>query len=133
MNRLVRWVPVLVYMGVIFLLSADSTPPAPASISDKTLHVVAYAGLAVLLFRAVAGGVAARMTAHAAALTLFITTAYGASDELHQMFVPGRSPEVYDLFADAVGGALGLIACWAWGIIQLPNASSRRPKPTGQR
>jgi VanZ family protein len=133
MNRLVRWAPVLIYMGAIFLLSADSDPPAPSAISDKTLHAIAYAGLAVLVFRAVAGGVAARMTARAAAVTLLITTGYGASDELHQMFVPGRSPELYDLFADAVGGALGLIACWAWAIIRPARPKSRISNPHSQR
>jgi VanZ family protein len=95
--------------------------------------VIAYAGLAVLVCRAVAGSVAARMTARAAAATLLITTAYGASDELHQMFVPGRSPELYDLFADAVGGALGLIACWAWAIIRPASPNSRIPNPKSQR
>jgi VanZ family protein len=133
MTRLVRWVPVLIYMGAIFLLSADSDPPAPSAISDKTLHVIAYGGLAALLFRAVAGGLAARMTARAAALTLLITTAYGASDELHQMFVPGRSPELSDLFADAVGGALGLIACRAWAIIRPASPKSRIPDPGSQQ
>lgn len=36
-------------------------------------------------------------------LTLIVGIGYGALDEIHQMFVPGRSPSIYDLFADAAG------------------------------
>jgi VanZ family protein len=36
---------------------------------------------------------------------LFVMS-YGASDEIHQMFVPGRSPEIFDFLADTLGGIL---------------------------
>jgi len=39
------------------------------------------------------------------------------SDEVHQLFVPGRTGDVYDLMADAAGALAGTIACVAWGII----------------
>ena len=35
---------------------------------------------------------------------------YGASDELHQSFVPARSAEWHDVFVDAIGVALGVLA-----------------------
>ena len=38
--------------------------------------------------------------------TLFAMT-YGLSDEFHQLFVPGRSAELYDALADTIGGFLG--------------------------
>ena len=41
-----------------------------------------------------------------------LTTAFGASDELHQLFVPGRSADVHDLVADATGAAAGVTAAW---------------------
>lgn len=34
---------------------------------------------------------------------------YGASDEIHQMFVPGRSPEIFDFLADTTGGILAAL------------------------
>jgi VanZ family protein len=37
------------------------------------------------------------------------TTAYGLSDEIHQLFVPGRRFELLDLVADGVGGLLGAL------------------------
>jgi VanZ family protein len=35
---------------------------------------------------------------------------YGASDEIHQGFVPGRSPEVWDWVADTLGSIAGVLA-----------------------
>lgn len=34
---------------------------------------------------------------------------YGASDEVHQAFVPGRNPSFMDLGADVLGSSLGII------------------------
>ena len=111
------WLPVAAYMAAIFFVSADPTPPMPDRVSDKTLHLLAYGGLAVLAFRAVAGGLAARVTPTAAIRTLVITIGYAITDELHQRFVPGRSAEISDLLADAAGAALALIALRAWDIL----------------
>jgi VanZ family protein len=117
-------------MAAIFFVSADSDPPTPGGVSDKSLHALAYFGLAVLAFRAAAGGIRARMTRRTAVATLLITIGYAITDELHQRFVPGRSADLYDLYADAAGACASLIACWAWGIIrnpkpQLPNHNSQ--------
>ena len=38
---------------------------------------------------------------------------YGMSDEWHQMYVPGRSPDHMDLLADALGVAFGYGTTWA--------------------
>jgi len=46
-----------------------------------------------------------------------ITVLYGVSDEFHQSFVPGRTPDVADVAADAAGAALALTAAWAWAIL----------------
>ena len=115
------WLPVAVYMAGIFLVSADADPPMPERVSDKSMHLLAYAGLAVVVCRAVAGGLPARVTLRAAVFTLLITIGYAATDELHQSFVPNRSADAYDLLADAAGACAGLSACWAWGIIAAPN------------
>jgi VanZ family protein len=125
--------PVIALMAAIFLASASSNPPAPAGVSDKILHMAAYAALAVLVFRALSGGLPARLTRPAVVATLLITIGYGVTDEVHQMFVPQRSPELYDLFADAAGAVVALIACWAWAIIQIPDRASPHPNPTRRR
>ena len=42
-----------------------------------------------------------------------IATLYGISDEMHQSFTPGRSPDAFDVIADAVGATLGALVCVA--------------------
>ncbi len=107
MRRLAPWVAVAVYQALIFYLSSqpDPLPALTASMSDKVLHGIEYGGLGLLLAAALrASGVGAR---RAWLLAFAGASLYGASDELHQLFVPGRSCEALDWLADTVGGAAG--------------------------
>jgi hypothetical protein len=128
-GRFVRlWVPLLTYMALIFYISSLHEAPLPEGISDKSGHSFGYLGLGVVAARAVAGGLPARITRRIAAIALAIAVGYGATDEVHQMFVAGRSAEWYDLGADAIGACIGVALCWGWGIISLrsgPNGASR--------
>ena len=104
-------------MAAIFSVSGLSNAPLPEQVSDKTGHLVAYAALALLCVRAVGGGLPRRVVLRAAALALAIAAAYGIFDELHQSFVPGRSADIRDWFADVSGALIGIGVCWLWGII----------------
>jgi VanZ family protein len=117
LREVLLWGPVLLYMGIIFLVSHQPEVSIPAGLSDKQSHSLAYTLLGVLMVRALAGGLGARISARTALLGIGLTALYGISDEYHQMFVAGRSAELYDLYADAIGGAIGAFACWLWGII----------------
>ena len=112
------WAPVVAYMALIVVLSSRPEPPLPSQLSDKQGHSIGYMGLAVTIGRALAGGTASGATLRAAAGAWVIATAYAASDEWHQSFVPGRSADVADWFADTAGALAGAGACWAWGIIR---------------
>ena len=118
-------------MAAIFYVSGQSSPPAPGGVPDYILHGVEYAGLAVVTFRALAGGLPARVTGTGALLTLLITVAYGVSDELHQRFVPLRTADLRDVGYDFAGALLGLFLCWAWNIIAGPRSGI--PTATAQR
>ena len=89
-------------MAVIFVLSAQPKPPLPSQLSDKQGHSLGYMGLAVTVGRALAGGIAGTSLRTAAAAWA-IASGYGATDEWHQSFVPGRSADVRDWLADATG------------------------------
>ncbi len=108
------WLPVALYMAVIFTLSSVSNPPDLPTGSDKSAHVLIYAGLSALLVRALAGGRLNRVTFGIIAAAILLSTFYGLSDEYHQRFVPGRSFELGDLFADTLGSAVaaGVIGLW---------------------
>lgn len=106
-RRVALWVGVLVYLAAIFVLSSLPSPlPALTSwVSDKILHALEYGGLGLLLALALeAAGMRVR---HAAGAALLVASLYGATDELHQGFVPNRDANVRDWAADTAGAALG--------------------------
>lgn len=109
-----RWGPPILWMAGIFIFSSRSRPLGPASRSEhrtaigRTAHVAEYAGLAALVYRAVANGEKGR---RAPSIALAISFAYAILDELHQESVAGRGFEWADVGCDLVGAvmALGLI------------------------
>lgn len=111
------WGPVAAYMAFIFVLSSRSDVDRLPGLSDKAAHVLAYAGLGLLALRALAGGLGKTVGWRAAAGAVLITVAYGVSDELHQRAVPGRTAEVFDLYADVLGSLVGVGAFRVWSII----------------
>ena len=118
MKRLIfLWGPAVLYMALIFYSSSQPDMPLPPGLTDKPTHSLGYMVLGILFVRALAGGLPARITLSTAVFAVALTTAYGATDEIHQMFVPGRFADWNDLLADAFGGALGALACWLWGIL----------------
>lgn len=105
-------------MMLIFNVSAMPTPPAlPGGLSDHAGHFIAYSLLGALLLRALAGATWRGVTARTAAWAAALATLYGASDELHQAFVPMRHPEWSDLLVDATSASAAAALGWAWGII----------------
>jgi VanZ family protein len=107
-------------MAFIFVLSSIQRPPATPAGTDKLLHTLLYAGLGVLIGRAIAGGVT-RLTWSTVVQAAMWGGLYGVSDELHQYFNPPRAVEILDVLADTVGSALGASALYWWGIIRPRN------------
>lgn len=105
MKKVRSWLPALIWAGVIFLLSAFPDVALPGlfpEIDDKIFHWLVYAIFGILLLRATAGH--AWASAHAGKWVAFMLgVLYALSDEYHQRFVPGRTADVFDLFADALG------------------------------
>jgi VanZ family protein len=107
------WGPVLVYIAGIFLLSAISHPPdLPAGVTDKWVHSLVYAGLAVVVLRALVRGRWRALSAAQPFGAALLATAYGATDETHQIFVPGRTPDLRDLAADAIGATIAVLVVY---------------------
>ena len=129
-RRVSLWGPVVLYMAAIFYISSLHQAPLPPRLPDKPAHAFGYMGFGFVIARALAGGLPPRITTRQFFIGLAIAVAYGASDEFHQQFVPGRTGDLPDLFADALGATIELGACWAWGIISLrsrqPAARSRQ-------
>lgn len=85
---------------------------------DPSLHALGYCVLAITLIRACAGGEWRGVRPATLAIAWLMAVIYGVSDEWHQSFVPGRTPDAYDVVADAIGAFVAVIAVGAWDIIR---------------
>lgn len=101
------WGPVILWAAAIFAASSRSDTGPVGRIPDWLTHGLAYAVLSLLVARALAGGFGAPLGWGAAVLAFGLATAYGASDELHQSFVPGRDASAADVLKDLAGAAAG--------------------------
>jgi VanZ family protein len=136
-----HWLPVLVWLGVIFFgsmdlmstehtsrfivpflrwLKPDISPDALATIHfivRKSAHVGEYAVLAVLLLRA-----ASFMTNLKWSLAIVYVSVWAAclfvaaTDEFHQTFVASRGALATDVMIDTGGAILGLLVGAIFGV-----------------
>jgi VanZ family protein len=115
MRPVVPFLPSVVYAGIIFALSAQSNPlqflPPELLLQDKLLHTMEYAALGALLVPALR--LAGLSWGSALVVAVGLASLYGATDEFHQAFVPGRSADLLDWVADTLGAALGAVAATA--------------------
>jgi VanZ family protein len=93
-------------MALIFGFSSVPMPPAGGSVPDWASHGGVYCGLSLLLCRALAGGVRAAPL-RVAVLSAALSTAYGITDEWHQVYVPRRMAEAADVVKDLGGAVVG--------------------------
>ena len=108
----VYWWIAAAWAIVIFLLSSipgKSMPQIPGLQYDKVIHALVYSVLGALFFLALRH-TSSLATGKIVALAALFALAYGLTDEFHQLFVPGRSAELYDALADGIGGLIGATA-----------------------
>ena len=119
-NPLLRyWLPPVLWMGVIFILSAQPTlPHHPEALLDLVLkkagHMMGYGILAFLLWRAFSRGQGA-LSRSALVAAFVVSVLYAASDEYHQSFVPGRNGTPVDVGFDVVGALVALLVVGSLG------------------
>ena len=141
------WLPVLIWMTVIFGASADPNSHDRSRhifrpillwffphISDqefeqihlilrKCCHLTEYAILGLLVFRALSHSKTGLPPwswprVGGALLLVFL---YAATDEYHQSFVPGRTALFSDVCIDTGGAAIGLLAWWIYHRLRTPK------------
>ena len=106
-SRLAVWGPVAAWAALIFTFSSIPDLGTGLGSADlvlrKLAHFAEFAVLGALLLRAVGREGAA----------VVLGSIYAATDELHQMFVPGREASPLDWAIDTAGVVAGVVAL-AW-------------------
>jgi VanZ family protein len=147
------WLPLLLWLGVIFvgstdLMSAEHTSRfiipflqwlkpdiSPATLASihfvvrKCAHVSEYAVLGLLLLRA-----AIRMTNQNRSMSVLYVSVWIAclfvaiTDEFHQTFVISRGASVRDIMIDSAGAILGLLI---GAVFAMSRSTKLEKKPAG--
>jgi VanZ family protein len=105
------WLPLWLCTGLVFkgsLLAPSEIPHFFNRFNDKLVHGVEFFLLylsAVHAFRLAQSALFRHAGVVAFAYSIFI----GILTEVAQRYVKGRSPDVYDLLADTLGAAVGLL------------------------
>ncbi|MHB8908268.1 MAG: VanZ family protein [Syntrophales bacterium] len=105
-HGLVYGAPVLVYAGLIFILSALSRFPEEISFIvsfDKWAHFIEYYFFGFLIRRWLVNKRSNILRNNSLFFTMVTGICYGLSDEWHQSYVPGRNSSSEDLLFDALG------------------------------
>lgn len=101
------WLPPTAWMGMIYYMSSQKSITVTTNVvvdfvTFKSLHIVEYAFLFLLLYRAFYS------VLHLPKLfigmsTLSIAMLYSITDELHQLSIPTRSGRLRDILFDLAG------------------------------
>jgi len=103
------WIPVVIFCSLIFIQSSCLSPCKVSYFPhvDKLIHIIIYAILGMLFFRAFQVKKYKDNVKKALIISILSSTLYGISDELHQNYVSFRQGDPMDILADAAGSALG--------------------------
>lgn len=116
MMKLIRWIPALLWTGLIAFLTLiphiGISPPAwiDRLHPDKIVHFILFSVLSLLILIGI--GAATYQSSQSIPLLIFILIpAYGALIEVAQgLFTVTRQPEFMDFVADTVGVLAGWLA-----------------------
>ncbi|HEY6729135.1 MAG TPA: VanZ family protein, partial [Polyangiaceae bacterium] len=107
--------PALAYVVVIFV--GGSWPNGPETepvfaLQDKVLHLLAFAGLELLVLRALRHLWPAKGRAWLLGVSVVLSCLLGALLEFWQALLPSRQAEALDWLADVAGALLAALGSW---------------------
>jgi len=100
------WLPPLLWMMLIFAMSSRHSVSVtdeflPDFLIFKSIHILEYAILNILLFRAFLSD--SKNVATSLQSAIIVSILYAFSDEIHQMLIPTRNGTIVDVFIDSIG------------------------------
>lgn len=114
----------MLWMGVIFWLSSLTGSTVPSRYSTLG-HFSVYAVLGALYLLALPREMP---VGRRILIAVALASLYGVSDEFHQSFVPGRTPDPADWAMDTIGALTGASAA----MVVIHQASTSRLGPRGR-
>ncbi|MEO5960176.1 MAG: VanZ family protein [Opitutaceae bacterium] len=122
-----QWVWPATVAGLIVVASSRSIVASPdVDNIDKVTHFAVFGLIGTLVGRLGRGW-------KAAVWSWLAVAAFGALDEWHQSYVPGRSPEFADWIADAAGAAVAIALYNGWAgyrrMLEMKLGQRRVEKP----
>ncbi|WP_284638880.1 VanZ family protein [Paenibacillus silviterrae] len=117
MRKAYRWLPAVIWMAVIYYFSSKTGNDLGGWLDGirKWLpfmegfdwgHFVSYFILSLTFLYALEHNQRPFLSKALAVLLCFL---YGLTDEFHQSFVPGRTPDWMDIRNDVIGAALAML------------------------
>lgn len=105
----IRWLPSIVVMAGIFAASATPASMIPTFglwdvLVKKSGHFLGYALLGISFLLALKS-----WKPKPGQLAVMLSFLYAVSDELHQLYTPGRHSSPVDVLIDTLGAAAGVI------------------------
>lgn len=103
---ILRYAPVILWMGLMFFFSSRSDLPTSGTVTEdffskKFAHIFEYFILMFLMFRAVGEKNPAK--------AFLFSLVYAFTDEIHQLFIPYRTGKLIDVGIDSLGLVLSTI------------------------
>lgn len=124
-----QWLWPLALAGTLVLASGNNPAPVPGAFVgfDKLAHFCLFGLLATLILRV---DTVWRRPGWRGWLAILAVSAFGATDEWHQFYTPGRSVEFGDWLADTTGPMLAVTLYLQWGwyrrLLETPLGLRRR-------
>ncbi|HQL05379.1 MAG TPA: VanZ family protein [Treponemataceae bacterium] len=110
---LVRIPAILVTLTSWYLSSQSSLPKSISIFTyDKLIHFLSFAFLAFCWSLWFTPKQWKEKPLRGILYVLIIVGIYGAIDEYHQSFTPGRDMSLFDWFADMIGALFGSLCAW---------------------
>ncbi|RMH72539.1 MAG: hypothetical protein D6675_04370 [Gemmatimonadetes bacterium] len=102
--------PVLVWLVILTIGTSLPGTTLPTSVLwgyDKWMHFGAYTVLSILLWWSLIHLKSRRLRRWAPLIAILTCGVWGALDEIHQVIIPNRAPDIYDWLANLFGGMFG--------------------------
>lgn len=124
-----KYLLLIAWIGLIFFLSAEGSGDSQARsgvivgilkdsfnvdladsflsfLTRKAAHIIAYFILGILIYSIIK--TYKLTTKRAVIFSIIFAMFYAVFDEIHQLFVPGRSGEIRDIFIDTIAASVGI-------------------------